>query len=72
MIENQIEWIKEWGPLILIGILSFWLFQDVIRPILIDLHPMFAERYELGRRFSTPAGVGYFVTYGFCYFIYYN
>lgn len=54
---------------ILIGIVAITLFEGAIRPILIDLSPMFAERYELGR-FSTPAGMAYFITYILCYIIY--
>lgn len=69
MLEEKIRWVKEWGPLLIIGLLSFWFFEGMIRPVLIDFHPMFAERYELGG-YSTPAGVGYFLTYGISYIIY--
>lgn len=69
MTDNKEKAIKL-AKAILLGFIAIALFESAIRPILIDLHPMFAERYELGRRFSTPAGVAYFITYILCYFVY--
>lgn len=69
MLDNRKDWAIGWGKAIVICGIALVLFEGAIRPVLIDLHPMFAEQYELGRRYSTPAGVGYLLTIGLCYFI---
>ncbi|RRJ32349.1 hypothetical protein [Halocatena pleomorpha] len=68
MTDNKEKAIKL-GKAVLIGIVAMTLFEGAIRPALIDLSPIFAERYELGR-FSTPAGMAYFITYILCYIVY--
>ncbi len=60
-----------WGEIFFIVTITFILFEGGIRPALIDIHPMFAGRYRLGRNFSTPAGVGLLITFIILYIIYY-
>lgn len=67
-IKNKVMY---WGEILFVVVITLVLFEHAIRPILIDIHPMFAGRYHPGRRFSTPAGVALLTTFIMLYVVYY-
>lgn len=70
MTETLKEKVLRWSWILFIVVGSFIIFVNVIQPILVNIHPMFATEPQItGRRPNTPDGLAYLITLIICYAI---
>lgn len=62
--KDAVKKAVEWLIVLVAGLLGLWIFVHIIQPVLIDIHPMFAEQSagSMGRRSDSPTELALSVT----------